>query len=526
MKRFAKTLWLICMFGWLMLLCLPAHSKKNTEFIIADVTGDWGFPHPFAMYPRGPGYVRMSLVFDTLVWKTEQGVMPALALKWETAADYLWIEFRLRDRLSWHDGHPLTADDVLFTFQYFKEHSWPWVDLSMVKEVKKTADHGIRILLHDTYAPFITNVAGCLPILPKHVWQQVKKPAQFRDKAALVGSGPFFAADYSPINGSYLFLANPTYYLGAPLIEKLIFIKAKAEFIFPMLTAGRIHAGSLVPDMITAAKERGLAVISEPPSWGVKLVFNLLRYPFSEKYFRQALAFAIDRQKLVSIIERGHAIAGNPGMIPPNNGRWYADNSEKYVFNLEKTNELLQKMGYQKNNQGWWQKNNQPLKVELLSGNGALMGYGRLAELLGQMLAKAGIQVVFFGLEGKLVDQRIENNEFDLAITGHGGLGGDPVFLNTILSGNGFNSARYQCNESLNELLRAQVREMNPDKRRELVTKIQIQIAEDLPGLMLYYVKNYWSYCGSIPFHYVPGGIANGIPSPFHKWSFIQFAQP
>ena len=60
-----------------------AAGLQDQPYTIADPTGDWGFPSPFTHYLRGPGYVRMSLIFDTLLWKDSQGNIPALAKSWE-----------------------------------------------------------------------------------------------------------------------------------------------------------------------------------------------------------------------------------------------------------------------------------------------------------------------------------------------------------------------------------------------------------------------------------------------------------
>lgn len=77
--------------GMLLLLFCSAAFADDDETVeiltIADSTGDWGFPSPYAHYSRGPGYVRMSLIFDTLIWKDENGFVPALAEKWEHLPD-------------------------------------------------------------------------------------------------------------------------------------------------------------------------------------------------------------------------------------------------------------------------------------------------------------------------------------------------------------------------------------------------------------------------------------------------------
>ena len=83
---------------------------------------DWGYPSPAAFYPREPGYIRMSFLFDTLTWKDEAGIIPWLANGWEVSEDGTRWTFTLHPGVRWHDGQPLTAGDVAFTFEYMREH--------------------------------------------------------------------------------------------------------------------------------------------------------------------------------------------------------------------------------------------------------------------------------------------------------------------------------------------------------------------------------------------------------------------
>lgn len=117
----------------LLIFCSPALASDETidVFTIADPTGDWGFPSPYGHYPRGPGYVRMSMIFDTLIWKDENGYVPALAESWQME-DSAYV-FNLRKNVIWQDGEPLTAKDVIFTIDYAKKHPYPLVNSKLVK---------------------------------------------------------------------------------------------------------------------------------------------------------------------------------------------------------------------------------------------------------------------------------------------------------------------------------------------------------------------------------------------------------
>ena len=138
-------------------LCLtfsePLQAQVR-EARIADSKGDWGYPNPYRHYPRGPGYVRMSWVFDTLVWKDQKGYMPALADSWSYDPGKLAFTFNLNPRAKWHDGQPLTAQDVVFTIEYFKKHPYSWISVDGETGPKPEDPTTVIIYLSKPYSPF------------------------------------------------------------------------------------------------------------------------------------------------------------------------------------------------------------------------------------------------------------------------------------------------------------------------------------------------------------------------------------
>jgi peptide/nickel transport system substrate-binding protein len=138
-----------------------------------------------------------------------------------------------------------------------------------------------------------------------------------------------------------------------------------------------------------------------------------------------------------------------------------------------------------------------------------------------QQLAEAGIRIDFKTLEAKTVDAKVAAWDFDLSIYGHGGLY-EPSVLNKVITGSGFNSARYDANETLNQLLKAQITEMDPDKRKKLIFEIQELYAEELPALTLYYPQWYWAHDGSIDLYFTKDGVASGVPIPLNRMVFVK----
>ncbi|MCD6358430.1 MAG: ABC transporter substrate-binding protein [Dehalococcoidia bacterium] len=498
----------------------PAPSQP-VSYTIADSTGDWGYPSPYTHYSRGPGYIRMSFVFDTLVWKDEMGkFVPALAEEWQYLEDENAYVFKLRDNVTWHDGEKFTAEDVAFTVEYVKEHPMPFTTLigpSGIRETEIIDDYTIKISLEQLYAPFLNDIAGTLVMLPQHIWEEVVVPEEFTDAKAVVGTGPYMLVDYSKEHGTYLYKAFPDYYLGKPAVEELKLVKIGEQMIPAALKEGSVDYGGVSPDIVGEMEKEGFAVVMAPRGWNAKLTINHNKEPLSTREFRQALAYAIDRDGLVEITQRGHGAAGSAGMIPPDS-EWYNPNIEQYAYNPEKARELLEGMGYQLED-GWFVKDGEPLELELLTQS--RYGFVEVGEFIQQQLESIGIKIELRCLEGKSLDSRVDAWDFDLSVYGHGGLY-EPSILNKVITGSGFNSARYEKNEILNQLLEEQRQEMNPVKRKELVQQIQAVYADVLPALTLYYPNWYSAHNSRVAIFYTPGGVASGIPIALNKLAFMQ----
>ncbi|MBW2058083.1 MAG: ABC transporter substrate-binding protein [Deltaproteobacteria bacterium] len=499
----------------LLSLSWAAAWASPTTYAIADTTGDWGYPSPYRRYPRGPGYVRMSFIFDTLTWKNRAGkVIPALAKHWEYLDHENAYVFDLDRGAKWHDGLPFTAEDVVFTFQYAKKHPMPWIDPKLLQGAIAIDPHRVKVILGRRYAPFLINVAGTMPILPRHIWQEVSTPRRFGAKKALVGTGPFKLLDYNRAQGSYLYEANPLYYGGKPSVSRIKFTKIAREMIGPALRQGLVDAGSIPPDLAKDMRRLGYHVIRAPYGWHLKLVMNHREPPLDQKEFRQALAYAIDRKALVEITQRGHAMVGHPGFVPPDSP-WCNPHVKRYPFDPARARALLQNLGY-KLTGGRIIRDGVPLRLEILSQP----RFKEVGLFLKEELESLGFEVDIRTLESKTVDSRILHWQFRLALSGHGGLY-DPSFLKRAILDEGFNSVRYHRNEELKRLVMAQLEEMDPEQRRRIVFRIQELYAEDLPNLPLYYPNWYWAHNGRLSLFYTRNGIAIGIPLPLNKLAFI-----
>ena len=497
---------------------------QNQIYTIADDTGDYGFPSPFAHYSRGPGYIRMSMIFDTLIWKDANGYVPALAAKWTYLENENAYLFQLNDAATWHDGQKVTAADVLFTFDYLKKFPYQTTNITMIKAVEAADSHTVKITLSRLHAPFLDQVAGTIPILPKHIWQSIAEPAQFREKEALIGSGPFKLVDYNKEQGSYLYEAYADYYQGTPKFKQLKFIKMNAEMAAAALKQHQIDIAQIPPELVKPLEQAGLNILTMPHDWMAKLVINHQQAPFNRVELRQALAYAIDRRALIDTTLRGQALPGSPGLIPPDSQWANPAAVEAYRYSPDSAAQLLTRLGYHKNG-SCWEQNGQPLEIELLIGATArASGFPgeRQGEFIKTQLEQFGIKVNLRALESKTLDSRINEGKFELALNGHGGLGADPDYLSNIITGKSFNSARYHKNQTLTALLEKQATLMDTAARKQLFAEIQTILAADIPALALYYPTWYYAYSNRANLYFTKQGIGTGAPIPLNKMSFVR----
>jgi peptide/nickel transport system substrate-binding protein len=529
-----RTLILPLRYWGMLILCiflfLPtgvSAQSPSKDIRIGDGKGDWGYPNPYKHYPRGPGYLRMAWVFDTLVWKNEKGYIPALARSWRYDADALCFVFKLQEGVLWHDGKPLTAEDVVFTIEYFKKHPYQWVSLDKVVGAETLGPYEVSIKLKEPYAPFMAYIGGTMPIIPRHIWNKVDDPKRYHAPNAFMGSGPFKFVDFDNAKGTYLYEANEDYYLGKPALNRLIYIKAKNSLM--ALLSGKADLVNIKPDMAGHLKKKGMVVLENPRGWNKKLMINHQKPPFNDKRFRKVLAHAIDQQEILDKAHRGFGSRASYGLLSPDHP-FYNPDTPNYAHDPEKAERILVSLGYQKNQDGFFEKNGVPLKLEVLASNISVAGESvsdRDGEVLKKQLHNIGIQVDLVNLEQSTADAKVRNWDFDLAITGHGGLLGDAMILDQMINPKlvgSVNSARYGANRELLELLDSQMTEMDVDKRKILVYKIQSIYADELPAISLYYPASMTAYNPQkgIEWYYTKGGIALGIPIAQNKMSLIK----
>ena len=271
----------------------------------------------------------VGLIFDGLVRAEADGrFVPALAESWAYSEDGLTLTFTLREGLTWHDGQPVTAGDVAFTYSLMQSEAFPGpADLVRLwKSVTITVvnERQVQFTLAQPYAPLIA--ATTRGILPAHLLQDVA-PADLATAAfnrAPVGTGPFMVQpgqDWAT-SGRLRLTPNPGYWREGTQLSDIEFrFFATAEALLAAFEDGQVHAAyqlppTLAPELLTAA---GARVFTSPAQRYSALFFNLADSAspaVRTKEVRQALAYGLDRPQMIAAVLNGQGLVFEGPYLP------------------------------------------------------------------------------------------------------------------------------------------------------------------------------------------------------------------
>jgi peptide/nickel transport system substrate-binding protein len=496
--------------------------------------GDWGYPSPFA-YVRGPGLVNVNFLFDTLLWKDSTGeAIPWLASQYQRSPDGLEWRFTLRDDVRWHDGQALTADDVVFTFEYLTKGAgatapgiFGRID---VKEVVAESPTVAVIRLNSPQAGFEISVAGRIPVIPRHIWSDVADPAKLRDPKALMGSGPYKMQSFDEASGNYLFVANESYFMGTPYVRRLEFVTVSDSLL--ALQRGDIDAGSpgseegMPEEALKPFETDRFEQLSGPGEWSRVLHFNMTKgFPYDNRDFRQAVAYAVDRKDMVKRILFDRGEPGSLGGLAPSH-QFAATGLPAYDRDLAKARSLLDAAGLRDVNGDGVRDlpDGQPFKPELQTSS---RFSSKTAELTKEYLREVGIDVTIRSLDSAAADDNAAKGNYEMALVGYGGLGGEPDLLRTRYSAQvrsaSFNRVHGYQNAAFEELAARQLRVVDTEERKKAIQDMQRLLAEDVPTIPLYVPTRVHIYPANSfdAWYYTPGGVFGGYPGTINKHAFV-----
>lgn len=444
-------------------------------------------------------------VYDPLVGTDLLTGGPApcgLADSWAVAADGRTYTFSLNPDAFWHDGTPVTADDVQFSFDALANpdvgSSYQQTFLDATESWRVIDIHTFEVVAREPLFTFLYDLVTW--IIPRHIWEGIPVTdwrtdggATGQDAARVVGSGPFRFREWLP-GESVMLDRNPDYFDQAPYLDSsVVVIRPDQTAIVNALLNAEIDAAPLEPaDVATVAATEGLAVATYPTADFTFYLTNLdpeKSTLFRDVRVRQALLYALDREAMASDILLDNARVAN-GTQPEISYAYAPDRlTTRYTYDPDRARELLAEAGWTDNDaDGIVDLAGTPLAFEVLYPGGSPTFDQELAYMQDAWRA-VGISAQPTSLDfPALVDTITGDHAFDMAFLG---FGWDATFIQELMFGcdqydGGFNVVRY-CNPQLDDINARARRTLPEAPRRELVIAATDMINEDLPVGVLHF---------------------------------------
>jgi peptide/nickel transport system substrate-binding protein len=302
----------------------------------------------------------LQWTYDTLAKVGADGAPAPWAAESWSVVDDVTVDVFLRPGMTFHDGQPVTADDVRFSFEFIAEHGtagfFP-AALSPIREVEVVDDLSLRFHLTEPFAPLYFTTFTQIYILPRHIWEDVveregvESPDRWNNPEP-VGSGPFMLR-YHRRGEEILLEANKDHF-DAPQADRVLIIHhANTDAVFASLMDGSVDMPdrSISPLNIRDAEAAAHLGLVDVRDMGVfYMVFNLRKPPFNDPAVRQAIAHTLDHDTVVEAVLGGYGEPGQ-GMIAPANEYWHNPAwatwlEESYNFSTGTARRILQEAGY------------------------------------------------------------------------------------------------------------------------------------------------------------------------------------
>lgn len=295
---------------------------------------------------------RLALVYDRLVVTGPDGKPRMWAAESIEVVNDTTIEAVLRDGLTFSDGQPVTAQDVAFTFGFLKEKEATYFRSTLVSLSDVTAEgNRVRFTLTEPSASFVSQALGQVPILPKHVWEAMEAPQDFRNTEP-VGSGPWALGYWR--QGQEISFTRRAEHFMAPKADLLMIQFGSAEVLAAALRTGEIGVSlqPIVPTVVAEfANVPNLRLIQTQSNGHMSARYNIRSEPFSHKALRQALAWAIPREQIIEDVLGGDAIAIATPLVP-SNAFWSDADLAVQGYDLDKARAILSDAGFTWDNRG------------------------------------------------------------------------------------------------------------------------------------------------------------------------------
>ena len=417
-------------------------------------------------------------IFDTLIDldRDYKPTIPALAESWHYIDDTT-LELSLRKGVTFHNGQPFTADDVVFTFDTVLAGDAPvginsWV-AGTIDKVEKVDDYTVRIVTPQPYAPLLANLTR-IYIVPKATYEKMGADAF---NLAPVGTGPF-QYDSWTVGEQVVLKAFANHWReGVPKVDGAVFKIIPDEFArFAALRAGEV-------DIVQNLPASRIQQVQDDPKLRVQSVWGqrnmwigiMMVPPLDDVRVRQALNYAVDKQAIIDSIFNGEAGAVAPGGF----GKLafgYHDDVPGYPYDPDKARQLLTEAGYANG-----------LDLEFRCSSDRYASDREVCQAIQAYLEAVGVHTDVQFTEWAVYSQlRAEKSMKGLYFLGYGNSLFDADFPLRLCCWSGGRSETNFNTPELDVMIVQAAATVDPDKRYDLYGDIQRYIRDQAPYIFLY----------------------------------------
>jgi peptide/nickel transport system substrate-binding protein len=465
-------------------------------------------------------YTMFELAYDAMFQLEFDGTFtPELAESFEVSEDGKTWTFKIRDGFMFHDGTPLTAKDIAFSYNFYQSHEdFPFLNVytGYFESVEAPDDNTVVIKLTEAI-PNMESQLVFLYVLPEHIWSELEGAAATEfENVEMIGSGPFKLKEYK--QGEFVHLeANPDHPLYPPNVDEVIFQTFEnQDALVQAIQTGQVDMITEMPNTAVPGlrnAENIELVVGAPLSPSVTDIILNQTAPENcppedgvcsghpallDRNVRLALAHATDKQNIVDVLLLG---LGTPGLtlIPDSLGVWYNNSLQDYEFDIAKANQILDEAGYKDTDGDGTREmpdGTNPLVFRVQWPNDSAEA-PRMADLLSETWGQIGVKTEPQALDpDALTSVCCPAFDFDVILWGWGS-DPDPNFLLSVMLTEEIptgNSETGYSNPEYDELYTQQATELDPEKRKEIVWEMQKIVHDDVVYIIPFYAQETQAY--------------------------------
>ncbi len=475
----------------------PGGDNSDRELVIAlgDVNSN-NFD-PYNSYGTD-NYGHMQVYNALMKIDADRQIVPDLAEKYELTPDGMEYTFYLRKGVKFHNGEELKASDVVFSGQRAMESAYTSADWAAVDHLEEVDDYTVKIYMKSPSMAFLESLAGSFAQIVNEKAVTEYGEDYGMSVEATVGTGPYILKEWKP-GELAVYEANPDYFGGEVDIKKLRF-KAIADpnTAVIALETGEIDYYMYTVPAVSMESIKGnddLQVIEFPSQNLTYSIINCETGMFTDVRMRQAVAYAVNREKMLTIGAEGlgsvvNCPAGPDYTALPDMGSWYE-------YNPEKARELIREAGCE--------------GASVTIKTYATGAYPKLATAMQQDLANVGLNVEVLQMErNAFINDVLGEGQFELGICGFGSSVADMdvmyLHLHTVNIGLTGNWSRYSAPE-MDALLEAGRAETDAEKRKEIYKQAMDLYREQVCEVPFYYTTDARAFTKDITTDYTNSGM-------------------